>query len=337
MRHQWIDALKGLGIILVIAMHSSVYFIFPTISMMLTAGYMAMFFIVSGYTSKKENTILGITKKAKRLLIPYFFYGILINSFFAILGNIDFKEWIGIVYSRFSLYPLGTPNNIILFSIHTTSPLWFLTAMFVSYIWFYIYINLQQKKSRILCILIYVIATIIMSDVQYLFPWSFDTSFICAIFIITGYELSGQAIKAYRKDILYFLTLLAMLAMYIFIVKFNGTTNLSIRMYGNWGVFSIIFYYLLSVFITVLYGETFKILNNTTLVRFFAFTGKHSLRIMCIHMPLVTYTGRVFASCGAIGIMATFIVAFLLSLAISIMLEKLFCRYSCKCGLLKYL
>ena len=69
MRHIWIDALKGFGMILVIATHSSLSIVSPKLTVMLTAGYMAIFFILSGYTTKKEAFIPAIKKKAKRLLI----------------------------------------------------------------------------------------------------------------------------------------------------------------------------------------------------------------------------------------------------------------------------
>lgn len=341
MRHQWIDALKGFGIILVIAMHSSIYCIFPTISILLTAGYMAMFFILSGYTAKKENITSGMAKKAKRLLIPYIFYGIIITSFFAILdlvyGYFNTREWIGLLYSRHSLYPLGTTTNVVLLSSRSISPLWFLTAMFFSFLWFYLYANIKKTASKVLCIIIYIIATIMLYYSPILLPWSLDTSFLCALFIITGYQFKEYAIKEYKKNLLYFLTLSAILAAYIALVSFNDNANLSIRIYGELGALSIILYYILSLLITIIYSEVLKLCNKNMLGRFLSFVGKHSLRIMCIHMPLITFSGWGLNRFGVFGIIMVFVTAFACSLGISVGIEKVCNRYSDKCSLLKYL
>lgn len=341
MRLHWIDALKGFGIILVIAIHSSIYCIFPTISTLLTAGYMAMFFILSGYTAKKESITSGIAKKAKRLLIPYIFYGTIITSFFAIfdlaIGHFNTREWIGLLYSRYSLYPLGTTPNVVLLSLRSTSPLWFLTAMFLSFVWFYLYANIKKAAGKVLCVILYIIATMILYYSPILLPWSFDTSFLCALFIITGYEFKEYAIKEYKKNLLYFLTLLVMLAVYIALVTFNNNANLSIRIYGELGTLSIILYYIFSLFITVIYSETLKLCDKNMIGRFFSFVGKHSLRIMCIHMPLITVLGWGLNRFGVFGIIMVFVTAFACSLGISVGIERVCNRYLDKCSLLKYL
>ena len=197
--YQWIDALKGLLIILVVAMHSSLYLVMPKLSLVLSAGYMAVFFVLSGYTAKEGTFIPGITKKMKRLLFPYIFYGVVITAYFSIVsicnGYINTSEWFGLLYSRYCVYPLGTEPNIMLLSSRATAPLWFLTSMFVSFVWFYVYVNLKQYFCKIICIISYLLLSALFYSLDILLPWSIDTSFICALFIITGYELSSFATK----------------------------------------------------------------------------------------------------------------------------------------------
>lgn len=58
----WIDAMKGIGVLFVLLVHSG-----GICNIILTdfliAGYMPMFFILSGYTARIETVYCGIRKK----------------------------------------------------------------------------------------------------------------------------------------------------------------------------------------------------------------------------------------------------------------------------------
>lgn len=336
MRYQWIDSLKGVGMILVVATHTSLPTIFPRLSLMLTSGYMAMFFILSGYTAKKEPFALAVKKKAKRLLVPYFFYGIVITSMFTMVkGSIDVNEWIGLLYSSCAIYPLNCSENT--FLLRMTSPLWFLSAMFMSYVWFYIYVGLKGAVNKCVGVMLYTIATIIFNKIDILLPWSIDTSFLCSMFIIVGYEFSSYATKKYKKCFCYFTIQFFLLLVYIIMVSFNGKANLSVGFYGNHGIISIFLYFVYSIIITILYSEILKSCVNNILAKFLAFVGKYSLRLMCIHLPIIVMTGLLFRKFGVLGQFAIFICAFVFSLAVSVIVGRVVCRYANKYPILKYI
>lgn len=328
--------MKGLGIILVIATHSPLSIAYPKLLKLLATGYMAMFFILSGYTTKKEAFGPAIKKKAMRLLIPYIFYGVVITFLFSITGLVrnSTNEWIGLLYSRYAIYPLQHANNT--FLLRTTSPLWFLTAMFMAYTWFYSYVNLKKATHRNVCIALYIAATIALHDIGVLLPWSIDTSFLCALFIIVGYKFSSYATTVYRKRFKYFATLSILLGIYITIVTYNGSVNLSVGYYGNLGTLSIFLYFMLSIIFTILYSEILKLSNNK-ITHFLAFVGKHSLRLMCIHFPLIVLLGPLFTKMGVFGKFATFISAFIISLGTSMAIEKIRNRYAGKYPMLRFI
>ena len=339
MRYQWIDALQGFGMLLVIASHASLSTVFPKLSVMLTAGYMAIFFILSGYTTKKEVFCVAVKKKAQRLLIPYFFYGIAITSMFSITsmlsGAININEWIGLIYSRYAIHPLNFPNNT--FLLGATSPLWFLTAMFVSYIWFYIYVGLKGCVRKWSCIIIYFGATIFLDRITILLPWSIDTSFLCALFIIFGYEFSSYATKTYKKGFVYFTTLLILAGIYIALVEYNGNANLSVAFYGTRGTLSIVLYFVFSIIITIFYSEILKLCNNNIIIKFLTYIGKHSLRLMCIHLPIIAILNTALFHYGIANKFIEFFVALIISLIASVIIEKICHRYSNKYTILRYL
>ena len=88
----WLDALKGIGILLVIVSHSNCQL--PFVNFFI-AGYIQLFFIAAGFTYRSSlNSISFCRKKAIRLLLPYFTYGLLTLLFFTLMGGkIFLKEY----------------------------------------------------------------------------------------------------------------------------------------------------------------------------------------------------------------------------------------------------
>ena len=284
--YKWIDAIKGYGILLVMFMHAIGGF--PHINLYLYAGYMPLFFVCSGYTispNTQHSFYYNILKKAKRLLIPYFFYAFILNLIFSFkylwiekLPEIIKYEWIGILYSRYCLLPLGHNDNIIFLSLKHTSPLWFLTAMFLAYVWTYLFLSIQNKKYLILCI--YILLSFILYQCPILLPWSFDISFLSALFIISGMYL--------RKINFSLIYILILSFIFVLLVNYNGWTNMSVRNLGNHNYLSIILFYFIGIVQTIIVTYIFRKLERTYLISIFSYIGKYSLRLMCIHMPLFT-------------------------------------------------
>ena len=80
-RFEWIDILKGIGIILVVVGHSNFSFAKATTAMFIQkyiySFHMPLFFFVSGYLFVKDkysNFKRFLRVKTKTLMIPYFFF-----------------------------------------------------------------------------------------------------------------------------------------------------------------------------------------------------------------------------------------------------------------------
>lgn len=123
-----VNLLKAWAIMLVVSGHLGISLLpmFPTYSF-----HLALFFFVSGYLFKEEhisNIPLYIKSKAKRLLIPYFWY----NAFFFILCLMLLK-----ITGKAYLKPISIKNYIIMPFIHSDQivflhQLWFITQLFIS-------------------------------------------------------------------------------------------------------------------------------------------------------------------------------------------------------------
>ena len=133
----WLDAVKGYGILMVLASHMLQV---PQLGKELFSFYIPLFFIASGYTIKKGLTPKDfLFKKSKRLLLPYLIYGSLFTLFYICIRNFNFFELtnsdqtqpiIGLFYSRYCLFEYGTDPNVYFLPFEATSTLWFLTALF---------------------------------------------------------------------------------------------------------------------------------------------------------------------------------------------------------------
>ena len=190
-RMLWIDSLKGFLMLLVIWSHSKAYIDPP--GYYLTAGYMGVFFFLTGYTTLNWNTkgISYIKKKACRLLVPYCVYGILIMLYQIMISIYNetfsvhtfFEGLFGFLYNAYRFDKESGVN----FLIWDNGPFWFLTAMFLACVYAWIFFYLWNKEKRCEAVSILVIMSVLLnSNTRYMLPWGADSAFIGAILIVLG-------------------------------------------------------------------------------------------------------------------------------------------------------
>ena len=112
-RLEFIDITKGIGIFLVISSHAYGQFMSWALPF-----YIPIFFITSGYCTTHP---VKLRTKFKKLIIPYFFFSFILLS---LNKSLDVLDFIGMLYSRWCIYPLGSDNNIYLLR-SGNGPLWF--------------------------------------------------------------------------------------------------------------------------------------------------------------------------------------------------------------------
>ncbi len=161
--YRWIDISKGIGILFVEYSHIGGL---PYIWWLISPVFVSLFFVISGYTYKNNvNTYKFITNKARKLLLPYLFYNILLLPLDLLFGQNIKYSIIGIIYSRYSIYTLDSNSNIILLS--DNSPTWFLTALFVSFI---LFIFIIKSRYHYYILFLYIIIGTIFSKIKVLLP-----------------------------------------------------------------------------------------------------------------------------------------------------------------------
>lgn len=81
-RIEWVDRARGLGIVLVVLGHTSTI---PSLNSWIYAFHMPFFFWMSGFLYKSRPIAETLERRARTLLVPYFFFGILTWVYWAAL------------------------------------------------------------------------------------------------------------------------------------------------------------------------------------------------------------------------------------------------------------
>lgn len=293
----WLDALKGYGIILVMLSHTLPY---NEIMGILYSGFMALFFMASGYTDNKTFTRDVVIRKSKSLLIPYFIYGVVECAFFDIVfakqityqgGTIH--EWVGLIYARFCLYQYGTENNIYFLPIEATSPLWFLPALYTGFMVYYIFkkiCNGNVKKTYALYGAMLLI-TVFLNFLPNLLPWSLDVVFLVAFFIFLGNRMRYR--YQTKMSISQGALVLLSFCVYVLAAYYNGFVNFSIREFGKYEILSLFLFLVIGLTYFIVVSGLFCLLPKI-ITKIFSRMGILSLRLMCIQMPIFFVVGKVF-------------------------------------------
>jgi hypothetical protein len=242
--------------------------------------FIAVFFVASGYTFSNHGSVSdNINRRFKRLIIPYFRYSLLL--FFIcfmkdiITGKLSLQAIVraveGIVYSRAWLYSrdFGPENTVSLFTIYNGT-LWFLTAMFLASVVFYLIINKCEKNELyfaiyILCFLIITAACI---KIPILLPWSLDTFLLGTLFMMVGYRLKKKEYFSKQFKVPDAISVCIMFWFLWILIMYNGCGNMSVREFGPHHYISVIVYAGAGCIGSILCLWFSKLIEKTFLVHF---------------------------------------------------------------------
>ena len=275
-RLEYVDIAKGMGLVLVVCSHSDAL----DLMWLMMDMCIPIFFFCSGYTFKMKGTLEGsMKKKARKLLVPYVFFNLMM--FFAFC-HFSLRELVGIIYSRYSLYPLDVTPNIKFFT-SGNYPMWYLTSMVVSYFLFYLLVYYEKYKH--LLMLLYAIWVVSIIKCPILLPWSIDTAPLTALLIYVGMK-----VRQHNLITIDIYQVLFLLLIYLGLRFVGGDLNISVREYGT----SVAVYFLLAVIapFMVLWGSRY--LEKTIVGNFFMVLGKHSLTIFCVEIAFIVLAKYVY-------------------------------------------
>ena len=272
----YVDIAKGIGIVLVVCSHSdALYLMWPMMGM-----FVPIFYFCSGYTFSMKATLMECMKnRFRKLYVPYLFFNILL---FCAFMHFSLRELVGMFYSRYCLYPLDVSPNI-KFLTSGNYPMWFLTSMIISYLFFYLIIYCDKIKYWLL--LIYAILTILLTKCPILLPWSIDTAFLTASFMYVGMVVRN---RNFISANLWQVGLIVIA--YVGLQITGGEINLSVRMYGT----SVFIYFVLGCIGSFVVLWVSKYLEGTLVGKMLLSLGQHSLTIFCAQMIFIVWAKNLY-------------------------------------------
>lgn len=306
-RNSNIDAVKGLGIILVVLGHN--WFALrshDTLFRVIFSFHMPLFFFLSGIFLN-ENTSMQktIRSKSASLLKPYFVILILIGAAKYLVASITHgSSFDGITYFTGLLWSTGVTV--------AWMPMWFLTNLFLGTIFsllvIKVWMSLRLPKVALLGAILLMLF-IGISAIRLFWnpgtnipdslrtgmfpglPWSVDLLPITSSFILLGYLCSDQA-KFHRPNLTFFIVAACMFgALHLY---FRQTIDLNMRDYGD--PFISTLQAVLGIYL--IFGLATLLIKFRTLHRMVTYVGTASLFVLIFHFFV---QGTVFNKLAAIN------------------------------------
>lgn len=304
-REKWIDVVRGFLIILVVLGHSisGPYYDLNSGIDYIYLFHMPAFFILSGYLYKDrdESIFKLLFKRAKRLLIPYISYLILINIPIIINNYIDTKD-IANLYRNIIFTLLGGQ-----FLNQYSGVLWFLTCLFFTEA-FFIISNRLFKNDYLRIISVVFLYTLAHIEAWFFsggkLPLALDISLITITYFAIGFYFKKLLINRKVAIISFIISIVT-----LFLIKI-GYINFGLELWGHHYTNYILDLIIpasisLMIFNLCSYLEKSKILEEL---------GKNTITIMCLHISLNRLIMSIFGNYGStlftlIGVFIPFILS----------------------------
>jgi fucose 4-O-acetylase-like acetyltransferase len=188
-RIEYVDILKGIGIICVLLGHNlviqSAEKLPEVMRYIIYSFHMPLFFFLSGYVfSAKGDAITFLKKKIKTIIVPMYIFSlvvILFNCIYygALLGDNSILKWEKITTSLLPSF-LGME----LFGCQPT--LWFLPCLFATQVLLFFLVKILKNKEKLLIFslfIMYLIGVINARMLHIKFPFMLERALIAIFFV----------------------------------------------------------------------------------------------------------------------------------------------------------
>lgn len=328
-RKGYLDIAKAIGVIIVLINHIGLSL--GKGNTYLGAFYVSEFFLLAGmtfYIKPEETADSFMTKKAKRLLIPYFGYSTFYLLWYGMsqmrsghFNALDIQRKIaGICYGR-NFFNIGT-HRIYMMEI-MNAPMWFLLALFSCLVMYGILTILMKDKKWIGVVLLTGFGIVLQYTVKMLLPWGIDVAMIMLPLMYVGERLAKVDYIGITRRKIWLLPLIAFL--FVGVVTWNGPGNSSVNDYGH----SVLLFLTASFCGTSLcvifsyYVETYLHFLAKPLM----IVGRYTMEILCLHLFVFAIVSTIAGILGAgsenTGVK---IVAVFLGLAVPVLLKSMWIR-----------
>ncbi len=220
----FVDGAKGFALICVMLGHTAGGCLVSYIDNFL----LPVFWVAAGFTSRTD---FNMRRKFKSLIVPYLMMSIICLLFTAVQSpsSVGWSSLLGIIYSRFSVYPFDDSEPHLVLMNLNNSVLWFLSSLFTAYCLFRVILRCGSLRRQTLASVVSVSCGFLYQFIPILLPWSIDT-----VLFIAPLMWCGHMLRRYRLLERYgWRMLLVTLPLYAMCNACAGPTNYSVRVMGD--------------------------------------------------------------------------------------------------------
>lgn len=320
-REKWVDFVKGVAILCVIAGHSNLG---NTVTNILYFFHMPIFFIISGYlSSPQEKFRRVIIHKAKSLLYPYFIFGFLIICYNTVISFYKGREVKYYLYKEFAALFYG--NFIWENNFQYIGVLWFLVALFSVFV----IVNLLDNIAKKWRLAGYGLFLTMGGLFSYLnisnkvrLPFCFDIACVAFLFFLAGRSLYPIYKKSVLKYYAHFMILLGGVLLgfwnqeIVAYLHLYPVTHVDM-LYMNYGALPI--FYGSAVLISFPIFRLAEMIYRQHSYMFLEHLGKISLLLMVIHIYVLQILRVILHGWNNLSI---FIITVLITILLSLFIER---------------
>lgn len=296
-RIAWIDTLKGIGILTVVAGH-----IFPdAVSRYIFLFHMPLFFFIGGFLFKPApDQKEYLAKKSFHLLVPYVAFLFLIYVPYELKEIMAGRE----TYVKAVIRPVLGGR----YFIEWVSVFWYITCFFLVQQVMNVLMNKVSKKVIDLLMLVSLLVSYALNRFapSFWLPWNADVVFAALPIFYLGYLYKGAQEQINRYKIVLFV-LLAGVIVFTYYYPANRY-DMKLAVYGI--PFVTLFSSLVVVLCLIALSKV--VATNTAMNKVFSELGTASMVVMFLHQPIQIIAKEQF---GILDPTTRFFIAVVLSMA----------------------
>ena len=293
-REEWIDYLRGIGIVLMVTGHASIWY---PLHKWIFGFHMPLFFVLSGFLFNRQKwSERGLGKFAaarfRSYIIPYFLWC-------AICFIINLPLFY--INNRYSNMLLVAIKNIgwIAFSIKVDgvfvplncTALWFLTCFFLSQLAFYLLVNCKPLWQCVLAAVFIAINYVMNYLKTPVLPWHLDVALIGSIFILIGYHIKEKRLLDKIQTIIVPVLMIITASV---IIMWNDKTDMYFRQYGK----DLLIFMIQASLMCCALMWVCRSIHILYLKNLFCIFGRYSIIAMALNVATNLYARRVYEFVG---------------------------------------
>ena len=293
-REEWIDYLRGIGIVLMVTGHASIW---RPLNKWILGFHMPLFFILSGFLFNRQKwSERGFGKFAaarfRNYVIPYFLWCAICFVINLPLFYIDYRHSnillaaiknLGWIATSIRVDGVFLPLNCI--------ALWFLTCLFLSQLAFYLLVNCKPLWQCVLVAVFIAISYVLNYFNAPVLPWHLDVALIGSVFMLIGYYIKE---KQLLDKISIIIVPVLMIIIASVIIMWNDKIDMVFRQYGK----DLLIFMVQATSMCCALMWICRSLHTLYLKNLFCTFGRYSIIVMALNVATNLYARRVYNYVG---------------------------------------